>query len=123
MISIREEKPEDISEIRSINELAFGQPTEANIVDRLRANCDDLLSLVAVDGKEIVGHILFSPVVIEGEHGIRTGMGLAPMAVLPERQRQGIGSALVKRGLAMIQEQGYPFMIFLGHKENMYVKK
>ncbi len=117
MILVREEKQEDIPKIRTINKRAFGQSTEANIVDRLRENCDDVISLVAVDEDEVVGHILFSPVVIEGKQGVIIGMGLAPMAVVPERQRQGIGLALVRRGLAIIQEQGYPFVIVLGYPE------
>jgi len=117
MISIREEKPGDTPTIRAINERAFGQPTEANLIDRLRASCDGLLSLVAVDGDEVVGHILFSPTTIEGDRGTITGMGLAPMAVVPQRQRRGVGSALVRHGLAMIREDGYPFVIVLGHPE------
>ena len=117
MISVREEKTEDITSIRAINERAFGQPTEANIIDRLRGSCVDIISLVAVDGNKVVGHILFSPVVIESDHGVISGMGLAPMAVMPERQRQGIGFALVRKGLAIIRERGYPFVIVLGHSE------
>jgi putative acetyltransferase len=96
MILVREEKQEDIPKIRTINECAFGQPMEGNIIDQLRENCDDVISLVSVDGDEVVGHILFSPAVIDGEHDTVTGMGLTPMAVVPERQRQGIGSALVR---------------------------
>jgi putative acetyltransferase len=94
-IRIREEILQDIDAIRAINEQAFGQPQEANIVDKLRANYDGLLSLVALKDDKIIGHILFSPVTIEGHHGILKGMGLAPMAVLPEFQRKGVGSELV----------------------------
>lgn len=117
MISIREERPKDIPAIKKINELAFGQPQEANIVDKLRRSCDGLLSLVAVVGDDIVGHILFSPVEVECNHVIIRGMGLAPMAVLPEWQRQGIGSALVQHGLAILRERLCPFVIVLGHPE------
>src|SRR4030042_6280173 len=96
---IRQEKPEDINDIRALNELAFGQPQEANIIDKLRINCDNLLSLVAVESEKVVGHILFSPVEIEGPHGIIRGMGLAPMAVLPEMQHKGIGTQLGRPGI------------------------
>jgi len=89
MIMIREERREDEGAIQALNEKAFGQPAEANIVDKLRKGCPGLLSLVALDGDEVVGHILFSPARIEGSTKTIDGMGLAPMAVLPERQRQG----------------------------------
>jgi putative acetyltransferase len=115
MISIREETQADLASIRTLNELAFGRPEEAKIIDRLRDACDELLSLVAVDGDEIVGHILFSPVTVRGRTTNALGMGLAPMAVLPDRQRQGIGSAMVRQGLARLARSGCPFVIVLGH--------
>ena len=114
---IRQEKPEDINKIRSLNVLAFGQFLEAIIVDKLRANCAEVLSLVAVADEEIAGHILFSPVAIEGPHGIIKGMGLAPMAVLPDRQRQGIGAQLIQRGIEELRKVSCPFIIVLGHHE------
>ncbi|UCD34696.1 MAG: N-acetyltransferase, partial [Nitrospiraceae bacterium] len=62
---IRLEQPEDINDIRDINKKAFGQSQEANIIDNLRKNCEDILSLVAIENEKIIGHILFSPVLIE----------------------------------------------------------
>ena len=112
---IRQELPEDIDDIRAINEKAFGQPQEAVIVDKLRQNCDELLSLIAVEKEKIVGYILFSPATIEGQHGVIKGMCLAPMAVLPELQRRGIGSQLVKAGLEHLNKAKCPFVIVLGH--------
>ncbi|HWQ18330.1 MAG TPA: N-acetyltransferase [Methanotrichaceae archaeon] len=115
MVLVREETPNDILAIRNINERAFGQPAEAQIVDNLRANCAGILSLVAVDGDQVVGHILFSPARIElGEKQVE-GMGLAPLAALPERQRVGIGSALVQAGISMLKDRGCPFIIVLGY--------
>ena len=115
MISIREEKNDDQQGIRAVNEQAFSQPREADIVDKLRKTCPHLLSLVALDENRIVGHILFSPVTIEGKFGIIQGMGLAPMAVIPAYQRQGIGSDLVRTGIAMLRKRACPFVIVLGH--------
>lgn len=110
-IVIRPERPGDEPAIRRVNREAFGQPDEAALVDALRRGCPDLLSLVAVDRSEIVGHILFSPATI----GEVEGCGLAPMAVLPGRQRQGIGSRLVRAGVKLLRERGVPFVIVLGH--------
>ena len=121
MIRIREERPEDIKEIRKVNQeaftQAFGQAPEADFVDRLRENNPRLLSIVAVNGDNaVVGHILFSPVRIQGDR-IVEGMGLAPMAVLPKHQRQGIGTRMVQAGIEMLKNQGRPFIIVLGHPE------
>jgi putative acetyltransferase len=117
MIIVRKEKPEDIEGIRIVNERAFGQPEEANIVDALRGACSDALSLVAVAEDRVVGHIFFSPAKIYTQNGDVVGMGLAPMAVLPDCQRQGIGSKLVWAGLEMLKESSCPFVIVLGHPE------
>lgn len=119
MIIIREERQEDkqAQAVRAVNEKAFGQPDEANIVDSLQKSCPGLLSLVALDGDEVVGHILFSPAKIEGDAKTIKGMGLAPIAVLPERQRQGVGTQLVKRGIEMLRSRDCPFIIVLGHPE------
>lgn len=114
-IEIRREKPADVSAVREVHRAAFGQDDEATIVDTLRSSCDDLVSLVAEEDERIVGHILFSPVTIEGENGQLVGMGLAPMAVHPDRQRQGIGSSLIQAGLDTLRDRGVPFVVVLGH--------
>ena len=116
-IIVRPETPGDVASIRRINESAFQQSAEADLVDRLRAACPDALSFVAdVDGAT-VGHILFSPVGVECDGRRVVGQGLAPMAVQPDRQRQGIGSALVRRGLDEIRATGCPFVVVVGHPE------
>ena len=117
MIGIREEKRKDIEAIHKINCWAFGQTQEAGLVNKLRESCDDLLSLVSVMQNQVVGHILFSPAVIEGPKGTVHGMALAPMAVLPEYQRQGIGSRLVNAGIQKLKKEECPFIIVLGHAE------
>ena len=94
-------------------------------MDALRARGQATLSLVAVEGHRVVGHILFSPVTIEsvGESGGESGgepvaaLGLGPMAVLPTRQRQGIGSLLVRTGLAACRDAGHGCVVVLGHPE------
>lgn len=117
MISVREEQPGDIQAVREVNNRAFGQPQEADLVDKLRRNCKELLSLVAMSEDQVVGHILFSPATIESEDRTVQGMGLAPMAVLPEYQRQGIGSELVRSGIARLAGIQCPFVIVLGHAD------
>jgi putative acetyltransferase len=112
---IREEQPEDIPAIHDVNQRAFGQPQEADLVDKLRRNCNDVLSLVAVEKNQVVGHILFSPATIESDKRIVHGMGLAPMAVLPEYQRQGVGAELARTGITGLESNGCPFVIVVGH--------
>ena len=75
MITIREEQSQDIKSIHDLNKQAFGQTQEADLVDKLWKNCDDLLSLVALIQNEVVGHILFTPVMVEreGNRGISFG--------------------------------------------------
>jgi putative acetyltransferase len=120
VICIREEGPKDIGEVRKLNEItfmqAFGQASEANVIDSLRENCANILSLVAVQDDQVVGHIFFSPVKIDGDKVIE-GMGLGPMAVLPKLQRQRIGTQLVQAGIEILKGRGYPFIIVLGHPE------
>jgi putative acetyltransferase len=112
---VRRERPEDIAAIRQVNEQAFGRPDEADLVDVLRARGKAVLSLVAAEGDRIVGHILFSPVTIDSGDRTFPAVGLAPMAVLPERQSRGIGSLLVKAGLEECRNAGYDCVVVLGH--------
>jgi putative acetyltransferase len=118
MTAVRKERPEDVPAIRQVNKRAFGQPVEADVVDKLRRTCEGFLSLVATNRGRVVGHILFSPATVERQdRTVLQGMGLAPMAVLPEYQRQGIGSLLVRGGLSMLRASACPFVIVLGHPE------
>ena len=111
LVEIREERPEDIAAIRDVNNGAFGRQQEGNIVDALRSNGAVLLSLVATLNGHVIGHILYSPASV----GAVTGAALGPMGVLPERQRQGIGSKLVEAGNRTFKDTGCPFIIVLGH--------
>ena len=111
MIEIRKEHPDDVTAIRDVNKRAFGQNQEGNIIDALRSNGAALLSLVATLNGRVVGHIMYSPLSV----GEVTGAGLGPMAVLPEHQRQGIGSKLVLAGNEKLKDGGCPFIIVVGH--------
>ena len=119
-IEIRPERPGDARAIHRVNREAFGQPEEADLVDRLRAAVGDSgekawISLVARRDSEIIGHILFTEVTIRSGSASRSATGLAPMAVLPGRQRQGIGSKLVEAGLAACRAAGHQLIVVLGH--------
>ena len=117
MIVVRAEDIADRAAVHRINELAFGQPDEANLVDALRSKASPFISLVAVVDEQVVGHIFFSPVTIESDQGVFGAMGLAPMAVLPEYQNKGIGSQLVREGLKECQRLGQDIVVVLGHPE------
>jgi putative acetyltransferase len=111
---IRSEQPDDIQGIRHVNKTAFETATEADLVDALRQQAQPIVSLVAVDGDAIVGHILLSPVTLLSHPDMQI-MGLAPMAVVPVRQRQGIGSELVRAGLEECRRLGSAAVVVLGH--------
>jgi len=115
-VSVRPERAADVAAIRAVNLAAFGTAIEADLVDALRAEATPIISLVADGGDAIVGHILFSPVAIAASAPPRI-MGLAPMAVIPARQRQGIGTALVREGLAHCRRLGAAAVVVLGHAE------
>lgn len=117
MRSIREENDGDFAAIRQINVQAFGGFEEADIVDKLRDAGSSVLSLVACHNDDVVGHIQFSPVVIEHGGGATEGVGLGPMAVLPDFQRRGFGSALVEAGIEALIDRSYPFVVVLGHPD------
>ncbi len=118
MINIRQEIPSDMAAIHSVNKQAFnGREAEANLVDVIRNSEKFIpeLSLVAEEDGQILGHILFSHIHIETENGQLPSLALAPMAVLPEYQQQGIGSKLVRQGLAVCKSLRHSIVIVLGH--------
>jgi putative acetyltransferase len=114
IMNIRKETPADFPSIRRLNDLVFAGPVEGTIVGAVRENCPGALSLVAVAGDRIVGHLFFSPVEIDGMSG-NEAMGLGPLAVLPDFQRQGIGAALVAAGLRELEKSGCAVVVVLGH--------
>jgi len=116
-MTIREEQFDDVAAIRRVVHEAFNRPAEAYLVDKLRGNGKFELSLVAeLDGK-VVGNILFTGVTIEGVDPCPKTLGLAPLAVLSEFQRKGVGSALMRRGLERCREMGHNAIVVVGHPE------
>lgn len=117
-MQIRPERAADHAAVRALHAAAFETPAEAALVDRLRREASPLVSIVAVETDAaaggLVGHILFSPVELTGAPGVRI-MGLAPMAVMPARQREGIGAALVRSGLDACRALGQHAVVVLGH--------
>jgi len=113
-VQVRVENENDLQAIRAVNQSAFETPSEANLVDALRKQVQPIVSLVAEENGQIVGHIMFSPVSLSGHSDFKV-MGLAPMAVAPEHQNKGIGSALVKAGLEQCKQLGFSAVVVLGH--------
>jgi putative acetyltransferase len=116
-VVVRREQSGDLPAIRHVNERAFEWPAEANLVDTLRNRQEVVLSLVAILDGQAVGHILFSPARIECREDVFTAVALAPMAVLPEYQRKGIGSLLVTTELEDCRRAGHGCPVVLGHPE------
>lgn len=118
-LTIRQENPSDYHAVYLVHQSAFEQDAESRLVEKLRngkAFIPDL-SLVARIDQKVVGHILFSKIkIIDGEK-MHDSITLAPVAVLPEFQRMGIGSQLIRTGLVKARELGYRSVLVLGHKE------
>jgi len=114
-MQIRPERPEDHAAVAALHERAFGQPAEARLVEALRAAGAAIVSLVAEREGRVVGHVLFSPVTVRDGGREWGALGLGPVAVLPELQRGGIGSALVRAGLAECRALGHAVVLVLGH--------
>ena len=111
---IRAEERSDWAAVHAVNVSAFQTPAEANLVDAQRAQAEPFVTLIAEDDDAIVGQIMFSPVSLSGHPALRL-MGLAPIAVAPEYQRKGIGSALVRAGLERCRQLGFGAVVVLGH--------
>lgn len=117
-IAIRDESPSDVAEIRAITTAAFAdvprsRQTEAAIVDALRAANALTVSLVAIDDDQIVGHVAVSPASIDGDANLGW-YGGGPLSVRPDRQRNGIGTALVRAAFERLRELGARGCVVVG---------
>jgi putative acetyltransferase len=109
---IRDETPEDTAAVRQLAAAAFGQVAEAELIEALRESGDAVISLVAEDNGQIVGHILLSRL-----QAPERCLGLAPVAVAPSRRNQGIGSDLVREGLAPAKRDGWQAVFVVGEPD------
>jgi putative acetyltransferase len=106
---VRLETPGDVAAIRVIEEEAFGQPAEAQLVDDLRDAGDSVFSLVAIEGETVIGHAMFSRL-----QAPFPALALGPVAVLPEHQRRGFGSRLIREGITRSEAAGWLGVFVLG---------
>ena len=114
MAEVRPAAPGDKAAIRKVHLAAFPTELEADLVEQLERDGDAAISLVADDSGEVVGHILFSRMQVESEGRELTALGLAPVAVLPERQGNGVGSALIEAGLSAARGRRVEIVFVLG---------
>ncbi|PAX53267.1 GNAT family N-acetyltransferase [Brunnivagina elsteri] len=115
-MKIRAENPQDYSQIAKVNTLAFGRENEANLITEIRNSNFYIpeLSLVVEIDNTVIAHIMFSYIHLIGEERLRV-LSLAPVAVIPEFQKQGIGSALIRNGLEKSDAMGEVLAIVLGY--------
>jgi putative acetyltransferase len=116
-VTIRPEQPGDLGEIAEVVEAAFRQPSEARLVEALRASdcfIPDLSLVAEVEGR-VVGHVMITTAWLDDGRQRRPVANLAPLAVVPERQRTGVGSALMHAVIAAVEERGEPVIILQGH--------
>jgi putative acetyltransferase len=113
---IRAEVPADAEAVRAVHEAAFPTDAEARLVGLLHQNGRATVSLVAELEGRVVGHVLFSPVSVETSPSA-VGLGLAPVAVLPEFQRRGVGSGLIREGLDVCRRMGVEYVVLVGHPD------
>lgn len=112
---IRQELSTDRQGVGEVNRLAFGREDEGNLIDALHDRGAIICSLVADEDGVIVGHVLFSPAVLDDDRREMAVAALGPVAVRPSHQRRGIGDALIRAGLDVCREQGYGLAVVLGH--------
>jgi putative acetyltransferase len=109
MIDVRDESPRDWKAVYQVVSSAFGQLAEAELVEELREGGDSVVSLVAEEDGQIVGHVLLSRM----DAPFRS-LALAPVSVIPTRQRRGIGSALIKRAVDSARSKGWDAIFVIG---------
>jgi putative acetyltransferase len=111
---IRQEDPGDAGQVRDLLEASFPGYGEAVLVDRLRSDGDIVLSLVAEDQGVVIGYIAFSRLTVEGSDEPFHAVALAPLAVYPEYQQQGVATRLIREGHACLAAMGVTLSVVLG---------
>ncbi len=117
MMNIREALDSELADVLRVERLAFGQDDEAALVKALLADpsAKPTLSLLAVKNNQAVGHILFTTVYLMDSRNTISASLLAPLAVVPEAQKQGIGSQLIAKGLETLSQSGVDLVFVLGY--------
>jgi putative acetyltransferase len=116
--AVRKAEIRDREAIRQVEERAFGQPGEADLVERLVADGDSVLELVAEIDGVIVGHVLFSRLgIVSGSDETFPAVALAPVAVEPDTQGTGVGSALIREAHARLEASGESLSVVLGEPD------
>lgn len=115
-LEIRAEQEHDFPAVRRVVAAAFGSDAEADLVERIRASDQyrPELSLVALDGVEVVGHVMIDGCTLRGPDGDRDIVMLSPLAVAPDHQRRGVGTALIERALSAAEAAGEPLVVLEG---------
>lgn len=117
MFIVREESPQDVESIYTLNALSFGQEDEARLVNELRVRDELVLSLVGQLESQLIAHLAFSVVFIKSDTANHRVVGLAPMSVMPAHQREGFGAKLIAHGLSHLKELGFTAVVVLGCPE------
>lgn len=118
-VTIRETGAEDLNDILEVEKQAFGYDKEAKLVAELLTDktAEPMVSLLAYHKRQAVGHILYTRAYFAGQREQPMMHILAPLAVVPAYQRQGIGGLLIKSGFQRLREMGSELAFVLGHKE------
>ncbi len=116
---IGEASESDLDDVLNVERLAFGHDKEAGLVGDLLddPSANPILSLLAFDGDQAVGHILFTSARLTETKNTSAIAILAPLAVVPDAQKQGIGAKLIERGLQLLSKSGVDLVFVLGHPE------
>jgi len=116
-VKIRQESAADSAEVLEVVRLAFGRRVESQLVEKFRQNPNYVpeLSLVAEYEGHVIGHILFFPIEVKVDGKALQTLVLAPLSVHPSYQRRSVGGELVKAGLAIVKQRGYPSVLVVGH--------
>ena len=116
-LRVQPENAEDSDGIRAVHLAAFPTPAEADLVKMLHEDLDSEISLVAKDGAQVVGHVMLSRMQVEGDGRGYRALGLGPVAVIPELQGRGVGSALIEEAMCVAEQRGEEIVFLLGEPD------